>query len=441
MNTEIIPLGFEIYASVNNDYGRRTITRLIDDAGDDVTILPAGFDSIPESQFEQDNDEPRFCTTSFRKICNFFSVIYLVHKGNKESHISYSTIRIVYHNETRRIFYYSISSRCSFRFYPEFLLIDSRIIIKNDGTTLCNNEYDLHLQERKDYYVACIDSRWSLIRRPSLEVVQMSEDIPNYSTNERLSCISFVDDKIVLNMYGESYLCDTTGKLLINGRYFGYRSAVTNNGPVWFNFGGLGNDIDVYDAMTYSFKYSFPFHLPKNMTKIETIASYGSDEINYSIIASKNYRYGVVYKYEGVFYEIIPPIYPFIKAVDGCKAFIATPDSKDECEYNHTNPRYGIIDNQGRVRTLFKYSKIVCSYGFFIVYGYNPFSGHIEDAYSCVLTPDCKPIWIDEEGELRIVLEDCLAEENKRKYIILIENLGKVVGRYYVTPNGAITKI
>ena len=80
METEIIPLDFEIYASVNKENGCRIITRLIDAAGNDVTILPAGFDSIPESQFELDNDEPRFFTKSCRKVCDFFSVIYLVHK-------------------------------------------------------------------------------------------------------------------------------------------------------------------------------------------------------------------------------------------------------------------------------------------------------------------------------------------------------------------------
>lgn len=82
METEIIPLDFEIYASVNKENGRRIITRLIDAAGNDVTIFPAGFDSIPESQFEHDNDEPRLFTKSCRKICDYFSVIYLVHKEN-----------------------------------------------------------------------------------------------------------------------------------------------------------------------------------------------------------------------------------------------------------------------------------------------------------------------------------------------------------------------
>ena len=100
METEIIPLDFEIYASVNKENGCRIITRLIDAAGNDVTILPAGFDSIPESQFEHDYDEPSILMKSCRKVCDFFSVIYLVHKENSESRISYKTIRIVYNNET-----------------------------------------------------------------------------------------------------------------------------------------------------------------------------------------------------------------------------------------------------------------------------------------------------------------------------------------------------
>ena len=41
METEIIPLDFEIYASVNKENGCRIITRLIDAAGNDVTILTA----------------------------------------------------------------------------------------------------------------------------------------------------------------------------------------------------------------------------------------------------------------------------------------------------------------------------------------------------------------------------------------------------------------
>lgn len=446
METEIIPLDFEIYASVNKENGCRIITRLIDAAGNDVTILPAGFDSIPESQFEHDYDEPNFLMKSCRKVCDFFSVIYLVHKENSESRISYKTIRIVYHNETRKIYFCSIDSRRSCRIYPEFLEIDNRVIITNDGITLCNNQNELHLQERKDYYIACIDSRWSLIRRPSLEIVKMSEEIPDYISNGR-PYVSFIDDKIVLNMYGESYLCDTTGKLLINGRYNTYSLEETDNGLVWFNYAGMvSNEIDVYDAKSLAYKYRLTHRLPDKMNRNYDALNLESEARNYKTIAAKWDKdrdddcYGYLYLKNGIFNELIPPIYSFIRPVGDCKAFIASQDRKRECEISKTQPKYGIIDNMGRVRAPFKYKKIEYYNGFFIGYGYNPFWGYVEDSFSCILTPDYKPVWLDEEGEVSISLEDAMAEDKKKRFIIRITNLGRVIGRYYVTTNGAITK-
>ena len=94
----------------------------------------------------------------------------------------------------------------------------------------------------------------------------------------------------------------------------------------------------------------------------------------------------------------------------------------------------------GRVRAPFKYKKIEYYNGFFIGYGYNPFWGYVEDSFSCILTPDYKPVWLDEEGEVSISLEDAMAEDKKKRFVIRITNLGRVIGRYYVTTNGAITQ-
>lgn len=433
MESKIIPLDFGIYASVQLNCGRVSrVNKLIDGACNDMVFLPAELDSVREIKDSNNNDY--FCPThtSYRRIYDDFSMLNIVSKD-------LGVIRVLYHNASRKIVCISLGPNSIFSIYPDFILVKERQIIKKDGSILCDSRTNIHLAEGKDCYVACINCQWSIINKGTLSIMPMSDELPENDTEDRYDFATFVNDKIQIKDYNESFLCDTQGRILIKSHYGEYNYCETDNGPVWV-LTNTEYGSDVYDAEDYSFRYTIERRPPSAVID-EEFRPYLSNGL-YKVISSRNYCFGIV-EYDlanNTIAEIIPPIYPQLKIAGDWEAFIVSPDIPDDREYKYKRPKFGIIDSKGRTRVPFKYSKIERNHVFYVVYGYNEMTHQTDDAFAGLLTLNYKPIQTSDfrNNRLIVINAEPYADHCCSRFIVLVKDGDTVKCRYYITRNGEL---
>lgn len=433
MESKIIPLDFGIYASVHLNCGRvYRINKLIDGACKDLSILPTEIDSVRVAKASGNYDEFVPTSTSYMCVYEDFSMLNIVSK-------ELGVIRVLYHNTSRKIVCVSLGPNRIFSIYPDFILVKERQIIKKDGSILCDNRTNIHLTEGKDCYVACINCQWSIISKGTLSIIPMSEELPENDTEDRYDFVTFVNDKIQIKDYNESFLCDMHGRVLIKSHYGEYRYCETDNGPVWV-LTNTEYGSEVYDAEDYSFRYTIERRPPSAVID-EEARPYLSNGM-YKVISSRNFCFGIV-EYDSAnntIVEIIPPIYPQLKIVGNWESFIVSPDIPDDREYIYKKPKFGIIDTKGRTRVPLKYSKIERTHIFYVVYGYDEMTHQTDEAFAGLLTLNYKPIHTPDFRNKRLIVVNAepYADHCCSLFILLVKEGETVESRYYITRNGEL---
>lgn len=439
MESKIISLDFGVYASIQLHDGRVWgINKLIDGLGNDLCVLPIGFDSLMEIEDSSRFDDTFINGRSYRRVYKHFSMLNLI-----SEEYGYIVIRILYHNVSRKVLFVSKGTGCQvFRLFSDFIVVKQHQIIKNDGSLLCDSEYNLHLVEGSSCYVACINGRWSIINKGSLSVIKMSDEITENDSEDDYVFASFINDKIQIKQYDESYLCDMQGRVLVKSYYGEYSYCDTDNGPVWL----LTNTTygsEVYDAEDYSFRYTIERILPSEVID-EEARPYMSNLGPFKVIRSNDYCFGII-EYSSLnksISEIIPPIYPQLRIVDDWHSFIVSYDRYDDRFRYSNRSKYGIIDNKGRTRVPLKYNRIERQHIFYAVYGYDLVNNESKESYVGLLSDGYQPLTLPnfDYKELRIINAEPCSDMGCSKFILLIKDGKQTVKRYYLFRDGQLAE-